>query len=263
GSLEATVRQEAESRIPFPAAETELRFLEVADVRQGDALRREVIVLACHRPRLDELLAGIEDAGFRPIAVEVEAIALLRCYSAQFRRDEDRDQRILFAHIGYSSTAVLIGKGSDVLFFKYLDIGGKHFDEAIARQLQMTTAEAWALRRHNGDRRADQQDPEIARSIADATRPVVDKLSNELSMCVRYHSVTFRGHALSRMVLAGGEATSALVDKLAAQLDLKAELGDPLRTFPDLNLPGRRTQWDIALGLALRPSASVGRVVAS
>jgi type IV pilus assembly protein PilM len=250
--IELAVRQEAESRIPFPSAETELRYLEAADVRQGDTVRREVIVLACHRPVLDQTLQAIEDAGLRPRAVEIEANALLRCYDSQYRRDEDRNQRIILVHIGNASTAVLIAQGTEVLFLKYIDVGGKLFDEAVSRHLHMPLAEAWALRRHNGDRRADQQDPEVARSVAESLRPVVDRLVNEISMCVRYHNVTFRGQPLKRLILAGGEATPALVERFGATLDVRCELGEPLRTFEPTTVTGRKSQWDVALGLALR-----------
>jgi hypothetical protein len=31
-----------------------------------------------------------------------------------------------------------------------------------------------------------------------------------------------------------------------------AEIGNPLRAFEPASVPGRRSQWDVALGLALR-----------
>ena len=253
--LEQAVRQEIGGRLPFPVEEADVRFLEAADVRQGDLVRREVIVLACHLPVLAELLAATEAAGLRPVAVDAEPLALLRCYTSQFRRDEDKDQRAIFVHIGVSNTAVIIAQGDDPLFIKYIDLGGQHFDEAVARRLQMPLNEAWALRRHNGDRRADQQDPEVARSIAEAQQPVIDRLGKEISLCVRYHSVTFRGQPLARLVLGGGEATPGLVELLGQRLNLKCELGDPLRPFELTRVPGRKTQWDVAAGLALRQTS--------
>jgi type IV pilus assembly protein PilM len=252
GDLDQAVRQEVEGRLPFPVAETELRYLEAAEVRQGDTTRREIIVLACHRPVLEQSLKVIEDAGLHPVAVDVEPLALLRSYANQFRRDIDKDQRSLFVHIGASNTVVVIAQGSNVLFLKYVDLGGKHFDEAVARHLKMDLAEAWALRRHNGDRRVDQQDPEISRSVAESIRPVIDRLANELSMCIRYHSVTFRGQPLVRLVLGGGEAAQSLVDTLATRIDVKCELGDPLRSYEAPPMAGRKSQWDVAAGLALR-----------
>jgi type IV pilus assembly protein PilM len=158
----------------------------------------------------------------------------------------------MFVHIGSSRTAVMIAEGATPLFIKYLDLGGQQMDEAIAQQLRLPLFEAIQLRRHNGDRRADQQDPEINRSMAESIRPILDRLAHELSMCVRYHSVTFRGQPLARLVLGGGEATPALQEALQSRHDLRCELGNPLRSY-DITVPGgRKGQWDVAVGLALR-----------
>ena len=252
GETVKLIEQEAANRVPFPQAEAEVRFVEAADVRQGDLVKRELILMACHRPVLEQLLSAVEAAGLKPIAVDVEPLALLRCYCWQFRRDEDRQQRAMFVHVGATSTAVVIARGGEPLFIKYIEIGGQHFDAAVAKHLKMDLPAAAALRRHNGDRRADQQDPEIARSVQEGTRSVLEKLAAELSMCVRYHSVTFRGQPISRVVVGGGEAASTLTEELAARLDLKCELGDPLRNFELAIQTGRRGQWDLAVGMALR-----------
>jgi type IV pilus assembly protein PilM len=249
------LEQEAANRLPFPYAEAEVRFLETADVRQGEALKREVILLACHRPVLNEILGAVEASGLRPVAVDVEPLSLLRCYGWQLRRDEDRQLRAMFVHVGATSTAVIIGRGAEPLFIKYVDVGGAHLDEVVAAHLKMDLPAAASLRRHNGDRRSGQQDPEIARSVLEATRPVVARLAGELAMCVRYHSVTFRGQPLARIVIGGGEASSTLAEELSARLDMACELGDPLRSFELAIQTGRRGQWDLAVGVALREKA--------
>ena len=254
-ALEKVVLQEASGRVPFSADEAEIRFIEADDVRQGEVVKREIVVLACHRPVLQRTLGLVERAGLRAVAVDVEPAALLRCYSKQFRRDEDRQQRAMFVHVGATNTSVVIARGEDALFIKYIDLGGKHFDDAVARHLKMSTAEATGLRRHNGDRRADQQDPEVARSVSEGVRPVLDRLTNELSLCVRYHSVTFRGQPLSRLVLGGGEASPQLLDSIQSRLDMQCELGEPLRSYETSLTTGRKSQWDVATGLALRQVA--------
>lgn len=251
-SLDRLVQQEAAGRIPFPLAETELRHIEAADVRQGDQILREVILLACHRPALEESLATVEEAGLRPVAVDVKPAAMLRAYSSQFRREEDRHVRSMLVNIGHGGTLVVIVQDNEPLFVKFIELGGRQFDEAVARSLKMEIADAAALRRHNGDRRSDRQDPEIARSVAEATRPVLERLVSELAMCVRYHSVTFRGKPLERLVLSGGESTTALAETLHKRLGVKCELSDPLRGFQGTQQRGRHGQWDIAAGLALR-----------
>jgi type IV pilus assembly protein PilM len=251
-AFDRNLLQEAAGRIPFPVNQTELRFVEAADVRQGDSVRREVIAMAAHQPVLQQRLDICARAGLRPVAVDVEPAALLRCYVAQYRRDEDQRQRVMFVHIGAEQTCVVIAQGVNVLFIKYLDIGGRLMDEAVAKTLDTPLPDASALRRHNGDRRADQQDPEVARCVHESVRPVIDQLASELSMCVRYHSVTFRGQPLVRCVLGGGEASQTLADALATRLDLTCHLGDPIRGYGDAPSSSRKGQWDIAAGLALK-----------
>lgn len=253
--LERLVQQEAAGRVPCAMEETEIRYIESADIRHGDQMMREVILLACHRPLLEELLATIAEAGLQPVAVDVEPAALLRSYVKQLRRGEDLHQCSLLVHVGGSRTVVVISQGEDLLFVKYLTLGGRQLDEAVARHLKMSAAEAASLRKHNGDRRAGQQDPEIARSVAEATRPVLEKLAVELAMCIRYHSVTFRGQPLVRLVLGGGEATGRLLDSLSSRLNLPCELSDPFRGFDNVPPAGHRGQWEVAVGLALREAA--------
>jgi len=247
-----TVRQEAASRLPFSLNEAELRYLEAGDVRQGDRTKREVILMACRQAALDRALDFIERAGLRPVAVDAEPLALIRCYQHIYRREEDRQNAALLIHLGASNTVVIIVQGDRVLFIKYLEVGGRHFDESAARLLKMKVSDAALLRRHNGERRSDRQDPEIARTVSDAIRPVMDRLAGEISLCLRYHSVTFRGQKLTRMVLGGGEATPNLAEWFAQRLDLPAEIAEPLRGCDVQLLPGRMPQWDVAAGMALR-----------
>jgi type IV pilus assembly protein PilM len=250
--LKKIVQCEAAGRLPFKSEEAEIRFLEAGDVRQGDSTRREVILLASHRPAVERILAVAEAAGLNPVAIDTAPTAMLRCYSHQYRRDDDQHRRVMFVNLGATKTTVVIAEGSSAMFVKYIDVGGRRLDEAVARHLKMPLADAAALRRHNGDRRAEQRDPEVARSIVESIRPVLDHLASELSLCLRYYAVTFRGRPLSQAVLSGGEASQSLVDWLGPRMNLPCELGDPMRRF-ETSLPAERLgQWDVALGLALR-----------
>ncbi len=250
--LDRAVAQEIAGRVPFAVEETELRYLEAADVRQGDSIVREVIVFACHRPVLKQLLELVELADLRPVAVDVEPAALARNYASQCRRGDDYKQRALVVHVGFARTAAVITQGDEILFVKYIDVGGTQFDAAVARHLNMEPSEAAALRRTHGDRRSDQQDPEIVRSVELATRPIIERLAQELAMCIRYHSVTFRGQPLARCVIGGGEASPPLAEGLTRLLSLPCEVSDPFRAFPSGSHLGRKGTWDVAVGLALR-----------
>ena len=158
----------------------------------------------------------------------------------------------MLVNIGASETLVVIARGESPLFVKYLDLGGGLMDEAVARGLDMDLPAATMLRLHNGDRRRDQQDPEMIATIQQALRPVYDRICSELSLCVRYYGVTFRQQPLSRVIISGGEASEELVEWLGHRLGLPCQLGDPFRGLKDSGETRRRSQWSIATGLALR-----------
>jgi len=246
------VQFEAASRLPYRTEEAELRYIEAADVRQGDTMRREVIVLACLRQTVQRILDLADGANLEPLAIDAEPSALLRGYMHQFRRDEDQQNQVLFVNIGGRSTTVVIARGGDAMFAKHLDLGGRQLDEAVARHLKMDPAQAASMRRTTGDRRSDQRDPEVTRSLSESLRPVLEHLANELSLCIRYFSVTFRGQPLSRVIVGGGEANSLITEWLASRLGLPCELGNPLRMCKKVPVSGRPSQWDVAAGLALR-----------
>jgi type IV pilus assembly protein PilM len=252
GSMQRVVTQEIAGRLPYPVAEAEIRYLEAADVRQGGSTMREVVVMACERTELNAALEIVIAAGLRPVAVDVEPAALLRSCVSQYRRDDDQRQRTLCVHLGYSRSVVVIAEGDDVLFIKYLDQGGRQMDHALAGALSMPAEEASALRRHNFERRSTDQDPELTRSISTAMRGAIDQLSSEISRCIRYHSVTFRGKPLARMVIGGGEANAMLFEELKRRIDMPCELSEPFRHLEALKLPSRAAGWDIAAGLAMR-----------
>jgi len=250
--LTRVVCAEAAARLPFAPNEAEIRYLEADNVRQGDSLRREVILLACRRPVVEQWVSLADEAGLVAVALDVEPSALLRCYARQYRRGADQERCAMFVNVGGSNTTVVIARGPGAMFVKYIDVGGRHLDGAVARRLKMDLADAAALRRHHGDRRADQRDPEVSRGILESIRSPLDRLASELSMCVRYYSVTFRGRPLACVVLGGGEASPSLAEWLTGRLDVPCELGAPLRDFENTRSVGRQGQWDVAAGLALR-----------
>ncbi|MDA7980125.1 MAG: pilus assembly protein PilM [Pirellulales bacterium] len=245
------VSREVADRLPYPLAESEIRHLDAGEVRQGELVKREVIGLATSRPLIDQLLGSAESAGLRPIAIDVEPMALARCFNHQFRREADDREGVMMVHVGAGNTLVVIAHSRQVRFLKYLETSSRTFDEAVARRLRLKLSEAVTLRRNNSDRRTDQRSASADQTILEAIRPVVEALATELSLCLRYYSVTFRGRPVSQIVLAGVEAQEILRMALNDRLDLPCQLGDPWRNITGAP-SSARASWDLAVGLALR-----------
>ncbi|MEE2681818.1 MAG: hypothetical protein VX641_05540 [Planctomycetota bacterium] len=94
------------------------------------------------------------------------------------------------------------------------------------------------------DRRTSALPPELTRGVSPSTCRLVsggvdcseltESMSDELSLCVRYHSTLFGQKRIDRVIFLGGESRStALCRTLARSLNVSAQLGDPLARYAD------------------------------
>ena len=117
------------------------------------------------------------------------------------------------------------------------------------------------------DRRSNADPPEYAEGVTPSANGLVsggvdcselmESMSDELSLCVRYHSAMFGQRKIDRVIFLGGESRStALCRSLARSLNVSAQLGDPLARYvdgpndPKLPDPGQVSpSWASACGL--------------
>ena len=103
----------------------------------------------------------------------------------------------------------------------------------------------------------DANDP-IRKAANDATRSAIEELSKEISKCLRYYAVSFRGEPPTQIRLIGGEASDPqLLAILNKRLTVPVELARPLLNLDATRMkPADKTAasstWGMALGLALR-----------
>jgi type IV pilus assembly protein PilM len=92
---------------------------------------------------------------------------------------------------------------------------------------------------------------------------MLDVISDELSMSIRYHKGLFRDREIDRVIFLGGESRQLwLCRHLTRQLGAPAQLGDPLTRFqagkgvetPGLDLGEPQPGWAVACGLSQAPT---------
>ncbi|HEY7115411.1 MAG TPA: pilus assembly protein PilM [Tepidisphaeraceae bacterium] len=261
--LPAIVKFEARNVFPFDVDTAQVHYLAAGEVRQGTEVRQEVILVAAKN---DDVNAVVEElhgtAGAIIQSLDVEPCALYRSVERFIRRKEDENDVNVLVDVGVRRSLVVIGRGRDISFVKTIDIGGQHFHEAVSRKLGITATEAEALRRRlvEGGEPADpaaRRDP-VRQAVFDATRSPIEELGREISLCLRYYSVTFRGHRPTRLRLVGGEACDPQLQSLLnAALVIPVEVGRPLFSVGTSRMKptdrrGSMCEWALALGLCLR-----------
>ncbi|MFG0274662.1 MAG: pilus assembly protein PilM [Phycisphaerales bacterium] len=271
-------RAEADKALRIEAADrlglneprgVQIGWIRAGDVRHGEEIREEVIVVGCERDLVERIVEMVSGAGLRPVAVEPSFCALARALGREHRDDFNEDFVRLVVEVGPHASTVLVLRGADTTFYKRLAIGGRDFDRVAAERLGLDPATVVDLRRQRIDAACDigvdAPPAKIDRAIFDAVRPLVHELAEEVALCLRYYTVTFCSKRPSHALVVGEDAGEpGLVESLAGAMNLEGSLGKPLegvglgpfeRAFAS---DAFRAQWGAALGLAVRRNPERG-----
>jgi type IV pilus assembly protein PilM len=278
--IEQALRKEVVQRFGLNPEEDIMDYMLAGDVQQGDEVKNEFILLAADNGTIKGHIEMLEEAELRPVAIDTIPCALFRSFERTLRRQEDKERTILFVDVGSQFTTVVFGRGGEISFIKQIPIAGEKFNQEISARLGVNISEAGMLRDKlrtdkvphlpasglaeavcdGGEQRPDESTRQV---ILDAVSAVADELAKEISLCLRYYTVTFRGKRVERAIFTGGEAyESILLNVLRQQLTVEVEVAQPLRGF-DLSGEGAHVnfnsdrrgllcEWAVAVGLGLK-----------
>ena len=259
--LGGAVLWEAKERLGFEIVPDRLHYINAGEVRQGNDVRDEIIMLGVQEEVIRAHLEMLDEMRLVPLHVDAEPTALFAAYQRFLRRAQDESTISVIVDIGLGSTKVVVARGQVILMIKSIDLAGQKFNECVAKELGLSYSEAAHLRRRSsaalgaGRESGDQ----VSWSVFDAIRGQVEALAREISLCLRYCSVTFRGLRAGRITVTGGEAYDAgLLRLLGETLNCECAVGEPLlgidvgATDFDGDRRGVLTEWSVTAGLALR-----------
>ena len=265
--LGQAVRWEAAERLRLGGDGFQLQYLDAGEVRQGDEVREEIIVLAATSLLVEEHVNLLLSCGLDPLAIDASPGALSRL-AQQWQDPDPNAASQVVIDVGYASSKVLIQRNGRVVFFKLIEIGGRQFDQAAAEHLNQPPAEAARLRRGAANANTENageallgsaRKEDMDRAIYEAVRGVAGDLAREVGLCLRYYSVSFRGRRPEAAVLVGGEAAGPHIAEVLSEaagirvMSITDAPGDSLAALTDH--PALRTglhSWASVLGLAMR-----------
>ncbi|MGE5296817.1 MAG: pilus assembly protein PilM [Solirubrobacterales bacterium] len=227
---EKILRKEAGERFNLDPQKDSINYIHAGNVRQGEDARDEYILFGADRETIGNHIRVLEETGLTPVAIDAPPCALFRSFERTMRRQEDRERTIIFVDVGCRFTTVVFGRSGEICFVKQIPVGLGQFTEEIASALGIARADAESLRLRL--RRDEPVDPATRRPMIDALNVMAEQLANEISLCLRYYTVTFRGKRVERAIVAGGGAyEQVLRDVLRRHLSVEVEVAEPLRGF--------------------------------
>ena len=280
----AELNKEAAYRFGLDPEVDSIRYLPAGQIQHGDQVKQEMILFGAEDARIRRHIALLEESRLVPVGIDPLPCALFRGYARQMRRQRDKEQAVMYVHVGSRDSTVVFGIQGEICFIKQIPIGAVHVDREIADKLNVSMEEAMRMRlslQHSaGDGHTlkgpdasgqpqvrQTQEPESEETMAagldqstqqvllDPMNSVAEQLIHEISLCLRYYTVTFRGHRVgSALVSGGGADTPLLMDTFRRHLPLDV---DVVKSFRGLKSLGRLskerpTEWAIAIGLALK-----------
>jgi len=287
--IEQALRKEVAQRFGLDPDKDAINYVLAGNVRQGDEIKNELILFAADDETIKSHIGMLEEAQLRPVGIDTIPCALFRSFDRSLRRQEDREQTVVFVDVGSRFTTVVFGRGGEISFVKQIPIGGEKFNREIAARLGISINEAETLRGKlrmersasderglwapasgateqgggvpisQGGQNGDLLDASTRQVMVDAIGVVAEELAREISLCFRYYTVTFRGKRVERAVFAGGEAyENILLNVLRRQLTVEIEVAQPLKGFDMMNINfdsdrrGLLCEWAVAVGLSLK-----------
>jgi len=144
--IEQALRKEVSQRFGLDPDKDTINYVFAGNVRQGDEIKNELILFAVDDETIKRHIGMLEEARLKPVGIDTIPCALFRSFERSLRRQEDREQTVVFVDVGSQFTTVVFGRGGEISFVKQIPIGGEKFNREIAARLGISITEAETLR---------------------------------------------------------------------------------------------------------------------
>jgi type IV pilus assembly protein PilM len=231
-SMRDAIELELSRIIPLPAGEIIFDFellpatiiAKDATITEDQPLHRDIMVYAFPRLVVQNYLDAYLNAGLLPEFFTMETVSLSR---ALIPADKSL-LPVMIIDFGKTRTSFVIVAERLVRFSSTVNIAGAELDQAIAKSLKISLAEAEKIKKEKGlAKTAENQ------IVFDALLPAVSAIADEAER----HVLFWNSHAehvhksspeIAEIILTGGDANLiGLKDYLAHKLGLPVERGNP------------------------------------
>jgi type IV pilus assembly protein PilM len=236
-SLKKSIRFEASKYVP--SVQDSVVEYELLG-RSGDPPQLDVLLVAAPNDMVNSRVNAIEMAGLEPIAIDIEAFALLRVLTATHLGTPDSGA-VALVNLGATFTDLNIVYRSQVVVTRSIPIGGNALTQSIASAANVDAAQAEELKRRldvtwpapepTESRFADAEIPGL-RQAQQVVGPFLEEILREIRRSVNYFQSQMGTEDpeafVGRLVLTGGTAKlTGLASYLEAKLNVPVAMLDP------------------------------------
>jgi len=244
-SLRKSIRFEASRYVSASIEDSVVEFEILGDVPDSDQMN--VMLVAAPKDLVESRVNVLEAAGVEPVAVDVEAFAIIRALVDCCAGGDFEKSTVALVDMGASHTDVNIASNGQFALTRSIPIAGDSFTNAIKTLTGFSHEDAERLKfemamQDSIDKLSAQ---EVESKCWRVVQPLLDELLREIRRSVHYYQSQFPDGAeqgsVSKIILIGGTARMpGMAAYVASKLNVPAEVGDPFTA--SLISPGRFAQ---------------------
>lgn len=254
--LKSAIEFEAKKYVPLPLSEVALSWSIIQEKKQkvnldtnlgslnkvGESDKNKILLTAVPNLVVDNYLKVFRTAGLQPLALEIEALSLIRSLV-----NED-NKTVLLIDIGAKNTSINLVDNGYLRFSKNINVGGDTVTTSVAQSLNVNFVRAEQFKKDFGLSPQGQQIPQVI-------KPILEIIKNEAAQLVSIFES--RGDKIDQILLSGaGSKLPALTDYFSS-LDKPVLLANPWANViypPELKpvIEPLGLNLAVAVGLAMR-----------
>ncbi|MDD5166141.1 MAG: type IV pilus assembly protein PilM [Candidatus Omnitrophica bacterium] len=250
--LKKSLQFEAQRHIPFPLNEL---ILDAYTLKENFSDNKMFLLLAAVKKEfLGQRLKLVEDAGFKPNSLDIDAIALINAFNFNYPQevasDNLKSRTVALLNIGASLSNLSVLEGEVPCLSRDIQIAGAKFTQKLIDLFGLDSKSAESLKL--------KPDQERAEKVKGAIESVLTNLAAEIRVSFDFYE-SQSSSAVSKIFLTGGGSLfPGLKEMLSNLLGIEVEYWDPFSRISIVgNLDSEKAkaqaaQLAVAIGLALR-----------
>lgn len=246
--LQDAVFWEAEQYLPFDPSEVSMDFHTIS---RGKDAKTDVLFVAAKLSVMDGFVGAVEGAGLKAKVVDTEYFALQNVFEANY--DARPGEAVAIVDIGSSALKVMVLHDGVPVFTKESPVGGKNLTAEIQRQMNLSAADAEALKIGQGRGAVPQE-------IAELTQVSVENFATEIRRALDFYNASSSGAPVSYVLVTGGSSRIPELSKgIEERVGLPTQLLNPFariaydeKTFTPEMIASIAPIVSVPLGYAIR-----------
>ena len=194
--LEESIQWEAEQYIPFDINDV---YLDVTILNEhNEQGQMDVLLVAAKKDMIQEYTNVIEEAGLRPMVVDVDSFALQNAFEVNY--ETPMGETVALVNVGATVVNINCLHSRVSAFTRDISQGGHNYTEEIQKQLNVSYEEAEALKMGG----LTEIDAVVPQEVERVMKEVSENIANDVQRSLDFFAATSATANIRKIYLAGG-----------------------------------------------------------